>query len=112
MQKKSFWEQYKMPILLLIAVYGPELIGDYGRSMVVYYPLCLLYVVIFFPLYALFAAGKTGLKRMLKYILAPAVTAFATQSSAATCLNAAGDTIASMMVTRLVEGKDWLAAKD
>lgn len=23
----------------LIAVYGPELIGDYGRSMVVYYPL-------------------------------------------------------------------------
>lgn len=33
----------------LIAVYGPELIGDYGRSMVVYYPLCLLYVVIFSP---------------------------------------------------------------
>ena len=85
----------------LIAVYGPELIGDYGRSMVVYYPLCLLYVVIFFPLYALFAAGKIGLKRMLKYILAPA----------ATCLNAAGDTIASMMVTRLVEGKDWLEKK-
>lgn len=68
----------------LIAVYGPELIGDYGRSMVVYYPLCLLYVVIFFPLYALFAGGRLGLKRMLKYILAPAVTAFATQSSAAT----------------------------
>lgn len=68
----------------LIATYGPELIGDYGRSMVVYYPLCLLYVVIFFPLYALFAGGKPGLKRMLKYILTPAVTAFATQSSAAT----------------------------
>ena len=28
---------------------------------------------------------------------------------AATCLNSSGDTIASMMVTRLVEGKDWLA---
>lgn len=68
----------------LIAVYGPELIGDYGRSMVVYYPLCLLYVAIFFPLYALFAAGKPGLQRMLKYILTPTVTAFATQSSAAT----------------------------
>lgn len=26
----------------------------------------------------------------------------------ATCLNASGDTIASMMVTRIVEGKDWL----
>ena len=28
---------------------------------------------------------------------------------AATCLNASGDTIASMLVTRLVEGKEWLA---
>ena len=27
---------------------------------------------------------------------------------AATCLNASGDTIASMMIARLVEGKDWL----
>lgn len=27
----------------------------------------------------------------------------------ATCLNSSGDTIASMIVTRLVEGKDWLA---
>ena len=27
---------------------------------------------------------------------------------AATCLNSSGDTIASMIVTRLVEGKDWL----
>ena len=47
-------------------------------------PLCLLYVVIFFPLYALFAGGKLGFRRMLKYIITPAVTAFATQSSAAT----------------------------
>ena len=30
---------------------------------------------------------------------------------AATCLNASGDTIASMMITRLVEGKDWLEKK-
>ena len=28
---------------------------------------------------------------------------------AATCLNSSGDTIASMIVTRLVEGKDWMA---
>ena len=32
----------------LVATYGPEIIGDYGRSMLVYYPLCLLYGVIFF----------------------------------------------------------------
>ena len=68
----------------LIGEFGPELLGDYGRSMVVYYPLCLLYVLIFFPLYALFAGGKTGVKKMLKNIFAPAVTAFATQSSVAT----------------------------
>lgn len=68
----------------LIAVYGPELIGNYGRSMLVYYPLCLLYVVVFFPLYAWFAGGRQGVKRMLKYIFTPAITAFATQSSAAT----------------------------
>ena len=29
----------------LVATYGPEIIGDYGRSMLVYYPLCLLYGV-------------------------------------------------------------------
>ncbi len=30
---------------------------------------------------------------------------------AATCLNASGDTIASMIITRLVEGKDWMKKK-
>lgn len=68
----------------LIAEYGPQLLGDYGRSMIVYYPLCLLYILIFYPLYAYFSGGKEGVKRMLKHILTPAITAFATQSSAAT----------------------------
>ena len=34
----------------LVATYGPEIVGDYGRSMLVYYPLCALYFIIFFPL--------------------------------------------------------------
>lgn len=68
----------------LIAEYGPQLLGDYGRSMIVYYPLCLLYVLIFYPLYAYFSGGKEGVKRMFKHIFTPAITAFATQSSAAT----------------------------
>ena len=68
----------------LVATYGPQIIGDYGRSMLVYYPLCLLYAVIFFPLYAFLAAGKQGVVTMLKHIFPPAITAFATQSSAAT----------------------------
>ena len=29
----------------------------------------------------------------------------------ATCLNASGDTVASMMITRMVEGKDWMDKK-
>ena len=68
----------------LIAEYGPQLLGDYGRSMIVYYPLCLLYAILFYPLYAYFSGRKEGVKRMLKHILTPAITAFATQSSAAT----------------------------
>ena len=68
----------------LVATYGPEIIGDYGRSMLVYYPLCALYGVIFFPLYAFLAGGRHGVAAMVKNILRPAVTAFATQSSAAT----------------------------
>lgn len=68
----------------LIGEFGPQLLGDYGRAMIVYYPLCLLYVVIFFPVYAFLAGGKEGVSRMLKHIFTPALTAFATQSSAAT----------------------------
>ena len=68
----------------LVATYGPQIIGDYGRSMLVYYPLCALYALIFFPLYAFLAGGKLGIKRMVRNIFPPAITAFATQSSAAT----------------------------
>ncbi len=68
----------------LIGEFGPQLIGDYGRTMLIYYPMCLVYVLVFFPLYSWFAAGKAGVKQMAKNILNPAVTAFATQSSVAT----------------------------
>lgn len=68
----------------LVGEFGPNLIGDYGRAMLLYYPLCLVYVVIFFPLYAYLAGGKEGIKRIIKYVPTPALTAFATQSSMAT----------------------------
>ena len=41
-------------------------------------------MVVFFPIYSYFAAGKQGVKEMRKHIMAPAITAFATQSSVAT----------------------------
>lgn len=68
----------------LIGEFGPGLLGDYGQTMLLYYPMCALYLLIMFPLYAYFAAGKLGVKRMFKNILSPALTAFATQSSIAT----------------------------
>ena len=68
----------------LVAEYGPQLLGDYGRSMLVYYPLCIHYAVIFFPIYAYFSGGVPAVKKMFQNILTPAITAFATQSSAAT----------------------------
>lgn len=67
----------------LIGEFGPQLLGDYGRCMLVYYPLCIVYAVVFYPLYAFFAGGKKGVKAMLKNIFKPAITAFATSSSCA-----------------------------
>ena len=68
----------------LVGEFGPQLIGDYGRTMLIYYPMCAVYAVVFFPLYSYFAAGSLGIRQMLKNIFNPAVTAFATQSSVAT----------------------------
>lgn len=67
----------------LVGEFGPQLIGDYGRTMLIYYPMCIVYGVVFFPLYAYFAGGKLGVKKMAQNIFNPAVTAFATQSSVA-----------------------------
>ncbi len=63
--------------------YGKELIGSYARAMVIYYPLCFLYLVVFFPIYMYLAGGKQGIKS-IKYLIAPIVTSISTQSSIAT----------------------------
>lgn len=68
----------------LVGEFGPQLIGDYGRTMLIYYPMCLVYGVVFYPAYAYFAGGKLGVKKMIQNIFNPAITAFATQSSVAT----------------------------
>lgn len=68
----------------LIGEFGPQLLGDYGRAMLIYYPTCLIYVAVAFPLYAYYAAGRQGVKTMAANIVNPAITAFATQSSVAT----------------------------
>ena len=68
----------------LIGEFGPTLIGNFGRAMVLYYPLCVLYFFIAFPLYARFAGGKGAAKKLFQHILKPAVTSLGTCSSIAT----------------------------
>ena len=44
----------------LAATYGPELMGGYAKTLVVYYIMCFVYMFLFFPIYARFGGGKGG----------------------------------------------------
>ena len=68
----------------LVGEFGPQLIGANSRAILLYYPLCVVYFVVAFAVYAFFAGGKKGLKMFFANILSPAVTSLATQSSIAT----------------------------
>lgn len=67
----------------LVGEYGKELLGSYTRAMIIYYPLCLAYFVIMFPVYGYISAGRDGVRAM-KNLISPAITSIATQSSIAT----------------------------
>ena len=89
----------------LVATYGPELIGDYSRTLVIYYVLCFAYMFLFFPLYARFGGGKGGAKVMFKHLFKPAAVSFGTCSSVATIptnMEAAQDTGISKDVSDIV----------
>ena len=68
----------------LIAYHGPDLIGDYGRTLAIYYILSFVYMFIFFPLYARFGGGKGAAKVMFSKLFRPAAMSFGTCSSVAT----------------------------
>ena len=68
----------------LVGEFGPQLIGAYGRAMLLYYPLCVAYFFIAFAVYAYFSGGTKAVKSFFGNILSPAVTSLATQSSIAT----------------------------
>ena len=68
----------------LVATYGPDLIGDYSRTLIIYYVLCFAYMLVFFPIYARFGGGKGGVKVMWKHLFRPAAVSFGTCSSVAT----------------------------
>ena len=68
----------------LVATYGPELVGDYSRTLMIYYGLCFAYMFVFFPLYAWIGGGKQGPKTMFAHLFKPAAVSFGTCSSVAT----------------------------
>ena len=68
----------------LMATYGSAITESYGRAMMVYYPLCFVYIFTAFPLFAWFGGGKHGIKTMLKHVGKPAIVSLGTCSSAAT----------------------------
>ena len=68
----------------LVATYGPDLIGDYSRTLIVYYVLSFVYMFMFFPIYARFGGGKGAVKVMWKHLFRPAAVSFGTCSSVAT----------------------------
>lgn len=89
----------------LVATHGPELIGDYSRTLIVYYLVCFAYMFIFFPIYARFGGGKGAIKVMFKNLFKPAAVSFGTCSSVATIptnMEAAKETGISEEVTNIV----------
>ena len=89
----------------LVATYGPELIGDYSRTLLVYYGLCFVYMFVFFPIYARFGGGKGAAKVMWKHLFKPAAVSFGTCSSVATIptnLEAAEETGISWDISNIV----------
>ena len=89
----------------LVATYGPQITADYGRALLVYYPLCAVYIFTAFPLFALFGGGKRGPGEMFRHILRPAMVSLGTCSSVATIptnMEAAEDTGISKDVSDIV----------
>ena len=68
----------------LVATYGSQIAQDYARALIVYYPLCFIYIFVAFPLFAWFGGGKGAVKEMFKHIARPAITSLGTCSSVAT----------------------------
>lgn len=68
----------------LIGTYGPELIGSYAKTFILYLVMSLLYYGIFYGIYAYLVGGKKMVRKTFKSMLLPTVTALGTCSSLAT----------------------------
>lgn len=62
---------------------GGEIIGGYAKTFILYIGMTIFYFVVVMSGYAAIAGGKEGFRSFWRHISAPAVTAIATCSSAA-----------------------------
>lgn len=65
----------------LVGVFGPDLVGTYGRAMLLYYPLCIAYMLVAFTAYAALAGGGRGVRQFWTNVIPVATTAAGTGSS-------------------------------
>ncbi len=89
----------------LVATYGPQLISDYSKTLLIYYVLSFVYMFAMFPVYARFGGGKGAAKVMFKNLFKPAAVSFGTCSSVATIptnMEAAENTGISKEVSNVV----------
>ena len=68
----------------LVAVHGSDFMTNYARAIITYYVVSIVYMIVFFPIYARFGGGKGAVGVMLRHIFKPAAVSFGTCSSVAT----------------------------
>lgn len=67
----------------LIGELGAQLVGDYVRAFLVYYPVAIVYFVVAFTLYAFLAGGRLGVTKFWSNIIEPTAISLGTSSSVA-----------------------------
>ena len=67
----------------LVSNLGPEFVGSYAKTLVLYIMSTIIYFLIIYTIYCYIASGKRGVKNFYKNIFPSILTSLATQSSLA-----------------------------
>ncbi|AOP53097.1 dicarboxylate/amino acid:cation symporter [Brevibacterium aurantiacum] len=67
----------------LIGELGAQLVGDYVRVFLVYYPVAIVYFLVAFTLYSFLAGGRRGIRRFWSNIIESTAISLGTSSSVA-----------------------------
>ena len=67
----------------LIGELGAQLVGDYVRAFLVYYPVAIVYFIVAFTLYSFLAGGRRGITAFWANTIEPTAISLGTSSSVA-----------------------------